>query len=96
MVSHVQDHSRTARVLGRIANASMVVFAVLVVAVVWQHVATGRIDVFLAGNAVLFGSWAVVASRQAAKRRRNEVCRSCEAIRPSWQAFCPHCGRLSV
>lgn len=93
MVPHVSDLSRTERVLARIASGSLVVAVALLATTVWQYSVMGRIDLFLAGNTVLFGGWAAVACRQLVKRQRGHVCRACDTIRPTRQAFCPRCGR---
>lgn len=93
MVPHVPDLSRTGRVLARIASGSLVVAAAVLATAAWQYVVTGRIDVFLAANTVLFGAWAVVAARTLVKRQRGQACRGCDAIWPIRQAFCPRCGR---
>ena len=88
----MQEPSRTGSVLARIASGSLVVAIALLATTVWRYSVTGRIDVFLAGNTVLFGAWAIIAAVQLAKRPRSHVCRGCDSVRPTRQAFCPRCG----
>lgn len=81
------------RILERILAGCILAGLVLAAFAAAQFAVTGRVDVFIAANAVLFGGWGTVAARFLRVRSTNRICPACQANRRGLEHFCARCAR---